>query len=124
MKHITTGKELKNAIAGKGLTHLEAADLIGISRATLSTYFKYGEFEPEMLAEILGKLGLNGSKIEEHKQQPITQHNTTAMENEPHQLKLIEHQNRTIELQNETISLQKDILQIMVEEKKITLGNH
>lgn len=53
---MATGKELKNAIKGKGLTVQEAADKLGISRQTLSTQFGKAEVDPDLLQNVKTKL--------------------------------------------------------------------
>lgn len=53
------GIRLKNAIKGKGLTVADAANTLGISRQTLSAYFKHSEFEDDFLQNVKTSLGID-----------------------------------------------------------------
>lgn len=59
---MATGKELKNAIRGKGLTVEAAAGILGISRQTLSTHMGKGTIGSELIQNVKEKLDISLSE--------------------------------------------------------------
>src|SRR5690348_14911031 len=55
------GKQLKNAIAGHGLTQEQAAEKLGVARQTLSNWFRLDEFTEEIRARLKEKLNLGST---------------------------------------------------------------
>lgn len=62
---MATGKELKNAIKGKGLTFEVAAHLLGISRQTLHTYLSKDKIDKSFIQKVKDALDITLSESKE-----------------------------------------------------------